>query len=86
MVARLSDWSNEMLRVLFDHTPAVCFWAKKLRFMATVNISSDESLRAATIPQENKKSFARKSVFEKFLLLELSGGKNVFGKELTQES
>jgi hypothetical protein len=36
--------------------------------------------------QENKKSFAKKSVFEKFSLLELSGGKNVFGNELTQES
>ena len=31
--------------------------------------------------QENQNSFANKSAFEKFLLLELSGGKNVFGNE-----
>jgi len=36
--------------------------------------------------QGEKKSFAKKSVFEKFFLLKLSGGKNVFGNELTQES
>jgi len=36
--------------------------------------------------QENEKRFAKKSVFEKFSFLELSGGKNIFGKELTQES
>ena len=36
--------------------------------------------------QENKKSLAKKSDLEKFLLLELNGGKNVFSKELTQES
>jgi len=36
--------------------------------------------------QENQKGFAKKSVFEKFFFLELSGGKNVSGNELTQES
>ena len=36
--------------------------------------------------QENKKSFAKNSVFEKFFLLKLSGGKIDYGNELTQES
>jgi hypothetical protein len=36
--------------------------------------------------QGNQKSFGKKSVFEKFSLLELSGGQNVFCNYLTQES
>jgi hypothetical protein len=36
--------------------------------------------------QENQKSFEKKHVFEKFSLLELSGGQNIFCNYLTQES
>jgi len=36
--------------------------------------------------QENQKINEKKSVFEKFSLLELSGGQNVFCDYLTQES
>ena len=36
--------------------------------------------------QENEKKNVKKSVFEKFYALELSGGQNVFFYDLTQES
>ena len=36
--------------------------------------------------QEHRKSFAKENVFEKILLLELSGDQYVFGNDITQES
>ena len=57
-----------MLSFLFDPTPAMYFWAKrkwrlraiKLRFRATLNISSHQSPRCATIPRKIGKKLEKK--------------------------
>ena len=75
MVAHLGDGPNEMLSVLFDHTPALCFWAKltwrlraiKSRLRATVNIPLGSSPSCATIPRKIKKVL-KEMVFSKSFL------------------
>jgi len=76
MVAHLRVGSNGMLSNLFDHTPALCFWAQQkwrlrailLRFRANVNISFDPTLRCATIPRKMKKVLKKENWFSKSFL------------------
>jgi len=93
MVAHLREWSNEMLTVALKRNLMArrrhCFFGHNTELVCDQTMSSTfrwtlSEMRDHT--QENQKSFAKESVFEKFFLLELSGGKNVFGNELTQES
>ena len=94
MVAHLGDWCDEMSRVAlktqlngaeapFSFCPETQCWCvikqRAQHFIRPIAEKRDHT-------QEKSKSFGKECVFEKFLLLELSGGKNVFGKELTQES
>jgi len=79
MVAHLRESWKEMLSILFDHIPALCFWANRnwclraieLRFRTTVDISFQHSLRCATITREIKNVLQRKLISRTFHSKEL---------------